>query len=351
MFIGLFSCTKNDYQKYYGDKETVYPAIPDSLQVHPGNMRIGLSWLILSDPNVTSYKVYWDNRSDSASQQIKRTGGVDTVNVLLTNMTPGTHSFEIFQYDKFNNRSVGTKVIGVVYGDSYQNTLLNRAVRYAEYYNRDSTIIGWYNAELGTVRTELQYTDINGQVNSVNIYPNQNQITLKNYDSSVAFTYRTVNLPEALGIDTFYSSSANRNLDPTPLLLSRNKTYSATQSNNLARAAFDGYVDVYHQWYTTKDRIPASITVDLQSQKDIAFLRTYFSYTDGAIYSYNIDGSNDGTLWFSMVPVGDYKSTVGQIPKFEHRIRGKYRYVRITMNAAPNGGYSTLAEFEVWGQD
>ena len=57
------SCKKMDdiYREFYESGETVYVGKADSIKVRGGNERVELTWLLLSDPKVASYKVYWNN--------------------------------------------------------------------------------------------------------------------------------------------------------------------------------------------------------------------------------------------------------------------------------------------------
>src|SRR5690606_31002279 len=77
----LSSCGKMDdtYRDFLADGETVYVAKADSLKVRPGRERVELEWLVMSDPKVKHYKVYWNNRTDSIERDLDRVKDGDTV--------------------------------------------------------------------------------------------------------------------------------------------------------------------------------------------------------------------------------------------------------------------------------
>src|SRR5690606_16328711 len=81
----MSSCKKLDfnYRQFIGDGEITYTGKADSLKVRGGDQRAELSWLLVADPKVTSYKIYWDNRQDSTSGTLVKTDNVDTVKVML----------------------------------------------------------------------------------------------------------------------------------------------------------------------------------------------------------------------------------------------------------------------------
>ncbi|MDD4591224.1 MAG: DUF4998 domain-containing protein, partial [Parabacteroides sp.] len=63
----LASCEniKDTYEEFIKDGEIIYVAKADSIKVRSGKNRLELSWLLLSDPNVAKYKVFWNNNRDS----------------------------------------------------------------------------------------------------------------------------------------------------------------------------------------------------------------------------------------------------------------------------------------------
>ncbi|HEY9260401.1 DUF4998 domain-containing protein, partial [Chitinophaga sp.] len=207
----LFSaCRKqDDYKKFIEKGEILYTGKADSLLVRPGRNRVELSWLLIADPKVSRSKIYWNNRRDSASIDIKRTSGVDTIRFVIGNLEERAYSFEVFNFDKDGNISVRTEANGFVYGSLYEDALLTRALGSAEMKNGHAEI-PWADIDTsgGIIGMQLQYTT-SDQVQHDTILPAEaeSQITvLENYLSASSFRYRTLYLPDPLAVDTFYTT-------------------------------------------------------------------------------------------------------------------------------------------------
>ncbi len=99
----LAACSKMDdtYDEFIKDGEIVYIAKVDSVNAYPGNNRLGLSMLLISDPRISKVKVYWDagGQGDSTEKAIQRTADVDTVRFSFNKLAEGTYTFYIYTYD------------------------------------------------------------------------------------------------------------------------------------------------------------------------------------------------------------------------------------------------------------
>jgi hypothetical protein len=195
----------DDYKKYLADGPIIYTGRVDSVKTYPGNNRIQLTMLLLSDPKITKVKVYWNNRSDSSVQNITRSSGVDTVKFMLTNMVEASYNFEIYTYDNAGHSSVLVTADGQVYGQNYINSLFNRSIRSITYKNKDSTFVKWFGPSLQTLGQQINYTDSLGVFR--NVYaPQQDTMTLLyRIKKNSFFNYRTLYKPDPNAIDTFYS--------------------------------------------------------------------------------------------------------------------------------------------------
>ncbi|SHF87991.1 protein of unknown function [Mariniphaga anaerophila] len=207
MFSTLMSCEKMEdtYFEFVKDGETIYVGKADSVKTRGGNNRIELSWLLVSDPKVNSYKVYWNSRRDSIENTVTKTTAVDTVRVLLTDIREDVHNFEIFTYDKDGNSSVAVSTIGRVYGDNYKASLLQRTYKTI---NRsdDNLIVKWSEAPNTLLFVEIQYTDNMGNMVK-KFVPGETEVdSLKNFPVGGSLQYRTAFLPEPEALDTFYTS-------------------------------------------------------------------------------------------------------------------------------------------------
>jgi hypothetical protein len=197
----------DDYKKYLADGPIIYTGRVDSVKTYPGNNRIQLTMLLLSDPKITKVKVYWNNRNDSSVQNITRSSGVDTVKFMLTNMAEGSYNFEIYTYDNAGHSSVLVTANGQVYGQNYINSLFNRSIKSITYKNRDTTFVKWFGPSMQTLGQQINYTDSLGLFR--NVYaPQQDTMTLLyRIKKNAFFNYRTLYKPDVNAIDTFYSQS------------------------------------------------------------------------------------------------------------------------------------------------
>jgi hypothetical protein len=165
------SCSKQDeHKKYLPGAPLVYPGKADSIITFPGNNRIKLSWLLVSDPTITKAKVFWNNRQDSATVDIARKPGIDTVSIIIDRLQETSYTFEIFTYDKEGNKSVPAPVTGKVYGTKYQRSLLNRGVQSVNYSSDTKMVaITWGKADTVNVNTRLWYTSEAGEQKVITI--------------------------------------------------------------------------------------------------------------------------------------------------------------------------------------
>ena len=86
LLFSIFTSCENmedTYKEFVGDGETVYIGKADSIKARGGRNRLELSWLLLSDPKVSSFKVYWNNKGDSIEGDLVKTENVDTVKLMM----------------------------------------------------------------------------------------------------------------------------------------------------------------------------------------------------------------------------------------------------------------------------
>lgn len=203
-----WSCKKMDfnYRQFVDGGEIIYIAKADSIKLRGGNNRLELSWLLLSDPKVHEYKVYWNNRKDSIKNLIQKTTEIDTVRVMLKNLAEGAIEFEIFMYDKLGNSSVKASKIGQVYGERYRSSLLNRTYMSTRRLVNKDLEFDWKSADNDVLFSEIKYTD-NANKSIVKIVKNTAKLdTLKSFPIKGTMDLRTAFLPDTSAIDTFYTS-------------------------------------------------------------------------------------------------------------------------------------------------
>lgn len=210
----LFSCSKMDdtYDDFIDDGEIVYTARVDSAKAYPGNNRMDLSMLLISDPRISTVKVYWDvsGQRDSTEKAIQRTNHVDTVWFSFPKLGEGTYTFYIYTGDNAGHRSIKTDVIGTVYGEKYIAQLVNRAIKSGTYDATAKTAaIKWFGVGTDVIGEEIIYTDSSGVERkqfAKHEGPADSVTVLPVYKKGNIFQFRTLYKPAPNAIDTFYSN-------------------------------------------------------------------------------------------------------------------------------------------------
>ncbi|WP_176146142.1 DUF4998 domain-containing protein [Parapedobacter luteus] len=219
------ACEKMEdtYAQYLQGGEIIYPGKADSLRAFPGDQRIALQWLIVSDPKVVRTVVYWNNGTDSITVPIQKSADIDTITVILPDMEEGLYTFDVYTYDSLGNRSVGSQVIGEVYGETYHQTISNRLVRSVEWLDlpQEGDIpafkgaqINWYGVNMQAVFMDIRYTHEDGRIVAIREEPVRvsgrpplfrETTRLPDWQRNSAITYRTAFMPDTLAIDTFFT--------------------------------------------------------------------------------------------------------------------------------------------------
>ena len=208
--ILLVGCQKMDfnYKQFTEKGETIYVGRPDSLLLRGGNERAELRWLLLSDPKITSYKIYWNNRQDSTSGNLNKTEHVDTVIVKISNLEEKTQEFEIFHYDKNGNSSVRSSVLGKVYGPRYINSLVNRTFKTPKRLTNNRVELNWTSPELNLLFSDITYSDINDNQVEYRVDRKVGLDTLINFPVGGVFDIKSAFKPDSLALDTFYTKKS-----------------------------------------------------------------------------------------------------------------------------------------------
>ena len=204
-------CSKFDAykEKYLQAGSISYPGIIDSVKVLSGKNRVMLKGLIVADPKLFKYRVFWNSRNDSIEGLIHPTGNIDPFKATINNLGEGSLSFEIRTYDKDGNTSVPVIVTGTVYGEIYQSSLTTRGITKAEVQPDNSALINWadVNADAGVVGMQVKFTD-NAGINHDTLLKStaaSMSSSLPDFKSGTSLSYRTAFLPNKTAIDTFYT--------------------------------------------------------------------------------------------------------------------------------------------------
>jgi len=200
-------CSKFDAykDKYLQTGSISYPGIIDSVKVLSGKNRVMLKGLIVADPKLAKYRVFWNSRNDSIEGLLHPSGKIDTFNAIINNLAEGVISFEIRTYDKDGNVSVPVTATGNVYGDIYRSSLVTRGITKAEIQTNGSALINWadVNADAGVVGMQVKFTDNSGINHDSLLQSTATGLSssLPGFKSGTSLNYRTAFLPNKTAID------------------------------------------------------------------------------------------------------------------------------------------------------
>lgn len=199
------ACTKTKgdaYKQYMQGGEIVYPGRVDSVTVQAGYKRAQLSVILGNDPLVTRLRIYWNNQQDSLEVPVDHTH--DTLAVIVPNLAEGNYNFTLYTLDKTGHTSVVYNASGVVYGDSYISSLTNRTLKtVTQSKNGQQIQLTWADAAGGELRTEINYTGVNGTQQQIMLQASETTITLPDYQGSSKLTYRSLYRPDSTAFEDF----------------------------------------------------------------------------------------------------------------------------------------------------
>lgn len=346
----LVACSKMDstYIDFTKKGSITYVGSADSVKVHSGKNRMKLSWKVI-DPSATKAVIYWNNKSDSLSVPIAISGENNLVDVWLNNMAEGSYSFDIYLYDKNNNKSIIVNAIGQVYGNNYTESLLARPVKRA-IYEKDTVQITWGTADATVIGTEVKYTDKLNVKHVLNIPVDS--ITTKlggfNFSQNETFEYRTLYVPDSLSVDTFYTVSKTIKATGPPVEYNRSTWTAGTEdydipSGRMPKNTLDGNNSTV--WHMDKTHgYPHTASFDMGTVNYVTGLY-YVQRTplDGAAKLVEIQISTDNVTWESLGAFTMENSGTKQyLEFFEPR---NFRYFKMIFKSDyKNGLFTAIAE-------
>lgn len=188
-----------------GRESLIFDGYAKNLKAFPGKNRAKLTFMA-EDDNIDYFVVTWNNKSQS--RKIHRNEATNNVlETIIEGLTEGTHTFEILAYDKTNNSAIASVAVQVkVYGSKYAASLQNREVKDLTFIFRKDPVIEWSNALAGETALEINYLESFGKPIKSRVASSQTSVTLPAYQQNTPISYRSLYLPVAACLDTFYSS-------------------------------------------------------------------------------------------------------------------------------------------------
>lgn len=225
--VTVAACTKIDdfKDKFMANGPIDYTGKMDSVQIFSGKNRVKIQGLLISDPNIAGYEIFWNGGTDSLNIPFNRSSEVDTVSVIISDLTAGQKTFEIKTYDLSGNHSIPVFKSVNVYGDLYEEGLINRGIVKASMQDDGSALIIWQDVSEndGPLFMEIKYMDNNMVEHDTIIQSVATNLTtvLTNFKLGRSFSYQTAYLPTPFAIDTFYANYESHSVqaDVTDLYL------------------------------------------------------------------------------------------------------------------------------------
>jgi hypothetical protein len=213
LITGLATCDGQTdvYEKYVVPNGLIYPGPALNPTANSGYKRIQILWNKGSDPRVRKARIFWNNYTDSVELPVA--ADTDTVRCIIDPIAENTYSFMIHTYDDEENISIPVEVMGTVYGDGYQNRLMNRLLK-SSLYDGEDVILNWGAADDTEIGILVSWTDKNGTTRTLEVNPSETETLIPYFDLNQPLHYTTTYKPDSTAIDIFRSPTAERMIDP-----------------------------------------------------------------------------------------------------------------------------------------
>lgn len=323
--IGLAaaSCSKtrgDAFKDYMKGGEIIYPGRVDTLLVHPGLNRIKMLVVLGNDPLVNQVRVFWNNKADSLTLPVKRTSGIDTVEIMIPNLTEGNYNFSVFTYDAEGHISVVVNATGVAYGPSYTSSLVNRTLKSLETSPDGNQIyLNWGGAAIGETSIEVKYIGLDGQEKTITAQPDELVTILPDYQSRSQLTYRSEYKPDTLAFESYYPPASTATLPMYERQLSK-AGFSVLELPTDVKSNHGWLMpylwnDNIHSGFATQNQVPCWFTIDVGQTAALGRIK-FWQATDRLyrienVKTFEMYGSNnpaaDGS-WGSWTLIGSFTS-------------------------------------------
>lgn len=321
----IVSCTKtrgDAYRKYMEGGEITYPGRADTVLVHSGLNRILLSVILGNDPLVTRLKVFWNNNTDSLELPVKRTTGIDTVNVLVPKLNEGDYNFTIYTYDKDSHRSVMVNAFGVAIGQNYVGTLTNRTLQsVTQSADGNQIILSWGAAAAGEQGIDVSYTGADGTDRKITVPATEIRTVLPDYKERSLLTYNSRYKPDSNAFEYFYPKAGSVTLPAFERELPK-ANFKALELPTDVKDGGYGWL-INYLWddnynppgFATQSIVPCWFTIDCGKAAALSRFKVWQAndrlYEKESVKTFELYGSNqpaaDGT-WDNWTKIGAYES-------------------------------------------
>ncbi len=326
--------------RFLDEGEIVYAAKVSNAIAYPGKDRLKIELYIYSQ-RVEKVRVYWNNYADSVDVQ---TGGEIGVYETIVNLQQGSYLFHLVSLDKYGNKSLPVELSGEVFGEDYEENLVNRPIKSA-YIDGTTLNVSWGTPRSGTIETEITYTNKNDEEITIIVPNTQEHSEFENFAKD--FKYRTVYQPNEYCIDKFYTNYNSvvvdqRKIDKSTITV----TASSFESGYAPGNTIDDNPATFWQSKSSAN-YPHSIAYKLDTRYDIAKIELTASNMANDFTEFILQGSTNGINWKDY---GTFKFLDTNEPQvfYPDNIMN-VRHIQIVMTKGTRN-YTQFGEFTVYEQ-
>ncbi len=205
LYLSLFSCDTNDYSLLLNDNEQNSLGEIQSLEIYSGINRVVVKGWV-DDPNVSEVNIYWDDKSESLVVPVNASNGADTINEEIGDLEEKLYTFEVQTSDDAGNTSKSVVAGAKVFGSDFSSSLDNRELSSNLLLDSDLDLTyGPVNSSSGIIGTEVVYENTSGENVEVFLNSEQSSLSISDFKSGSAFSYRSVYIPSPMSLDTLYT--------------------------------------------------------------------------------------------------------------------------------------------------
>lgn len=351
----IAACKKMDstYKEFIVPGGITYTGKITSPLVYTGKGRVKIAWLRGADPTVVKTRIYWNSQLDSIEVATPATG--DTISAIVTGLQEKQYNFVVKTFDAKGNKSVPVELLGESFGSRYESLLLARPIVAGEIDASGLLTIQWGNANLsgGAYATDVKYTDVNNQEQVKRFLVAESVSTITDYKVGTVYQYRTVYIPGARGIDSFFTPYVNQYVSAkinksTWLATSDSFAVTSQLPNGPPIKAIDDDVKTFWHTETNTSKVyPHWLAVDMKKTINVSRVELTCRQDNTTTFTaFNIQGSMDGLTW---TDYGSYTLVMKNATQsYSIPNNPPMRYIRIYAATGPNY-YANLAEFSVFG--
>lgn len=355
----VVSCSEGmyDYKEFARGGEIYYTGKIDSVKIYSGFERVYVTGLFMSDPKITSCRIYWNNKADSLDVPVIRTEGIDTLKQFIP-LPEGVFNFQLNTYDALGNTSIPVNAVGRSYGNDFMTSISNRLISACKMDGDNNLNIDWRNIDktLGPIATEVVYLDSQGKESRMIVDIEETQTSIPDCHPETTCKYRTLYLPDELCIDTmkteYQSIPVSYRIDRKDWVVTTN-TYQPYDSPTGGPHTYviDGDVETYWHSRYSDNVVPRPHWLEFDMKQkvrmDMVELVPRQNFAWANFTDFTIQGRNsDDEPW---VDYGLFKLEQVSDPQYFPIVSSpQVRYVRLVITNGLTDN-SMLAEFVVYG--